>query len=192
MVTQGIFAIVVLGLVGCTAAQPADLLLAYREALAATDPSRHPGVTPGSAAESAAVDRFVDFYKVFSAGAIRAKVRNVYAESAYFRDPFHEVSGIDAIETYFVNSTGAVEECTFDIQDVVGLRGNYYVRWIMHLKTRRDPQNPIEAVGVTHVRFDANGKVVFHQDYWDGGTVYERVPFVGWLIGKIKERIAGS
>ena len=45
---------------------------------------------------------------------------------------------------------------------------------------------------MTHVRFDENGKVVFHQDYWDGGTVYERVPVVGWLIGEIKERIAGS
>ena len=179
-------------LAGCTASRPADPLASYREALAATDPSRTPGVAPGSAAESAAVDRFVDFYKVFSADAIRAKVRNVYAESAYFRDPFHEVSGIDAIETYFVNSTGAVEECTFDIQDVVGLRGNYYVRWIMHLKTRRDPQSPIEAVGVTHVRFDDGGKVVFHQDYWDGGIVYERVPVVGWLTGKIKQRIAGS
>jgi hypothetical protein len=177
---------------GCTATRPADPLATYREALAATDPSRTPGVAPGSAAESAAVDRFVDFYKVFSAEVIRAKVHNIYAENAYLRDPFHEVRGIDAIETYFGNSTGAAEECTFEIQDVDGLRGNYYVRWIMHLKTKRDPQSPIEAVGVTHLRFDESGKVVLHQDYWDGGIVYERVPVVGWLIGKIKERIAGS
>jgi hypothetical protein len=91
-----------------------------------------------------------------------------------------------------VNSTGAVEECSFEIQGVVGLGGNYYLRWIMHLKTKRDPQSPIEAVDVTHLRFDESGKVVFQQDYWDGVIVYERVPVVGWLIGKIKELIASS
>jgi hypothetical protein len=78
------------------------------------------------------------------------------------------------------------------IQDVVGLRGNYYVRWIMRLKTKREPRSPIEAVGMTQARFDDSGKVVFQQDYWDGGIVYERVPIVGWWIGKIKERIAGD
>jgi hypothetical protein len=179
-------------LAGCTAARPADPLGGYRKALAATDPSTISTVEPDSVAESEAVNRFVDFYKVFSAEAIRAKVRGVYADGAYFRDPFHEVTGIDAIETYFVTSTDAVEECTFDIQDVAGLHGNYYVRWVMHLKTKRDPKNPIEAVGVTHVRFDDKGKVVFHQDYWDAGIVYERVPVVGWLIGKIRGRIAGG
>lgn len=179
-------------LAGCTAARPVDPLGAYRKALAATNPSSTPSVEPDSAAESAAVNRFVDFYKVFSAEAIRAKVRSVYADEAYFRDPFHEVSGIDAIEKYFVNSTDAVEECTFDIQDVAGFHGNYYLRWVMHLKTKRDPASPIEAVGVTHVRFDDKGKIVFHQDYWDGGIVYERIPGVGWLIGKIKSRIAGG
>ena len=71
-------------LTGCTATQPADPLATYREALAATDPSRIPGVAPGSVAESAAVDRFVDFYKVFSADAIRTKVRNVYRGERLF------------------------------------------------------------------------------------------------------------
>ena len=179
-------------LAGCTAAQPADPLGTYRKALAATDPSISASPEPDSVAESEAVNRFVDFYKVFSAEAIRAKVRNVYADGAYFRDPFHEVTGIAAIERYFVNSTDGVEECTFDIQDVAGFHGNYYVRWVMHLKTKRDPKSPIQAVGVTHVRFDDKGKVIFHQDYWDGGIVYERIPVVGWLIGKVKGRIAGN
>lgn len=182
----------VVAITGCTAARNPHALVAYDKALAATDPSTTPSLTPDSADETEAVNRFVDFYKVFSEEAIRAKVRKVYADGAYFRDPFHEVSGIDAIETYFVNSTKAVEECTFDIQDVAGFHGNYYVRWVMHLKTKRDPANPIEGVGVTHVRFDDKGRVVFHQDYWDGGIVYERIPFVGWMIGKIRERIAGS
>jgi hypothetical protein len=71
-----VFAIALLGwtlLTGCTASRPAYPLATYREALAATDPSRMPGVASGPAAESAAVDRFVDFYKVFSAEMIRAK-----------------------------------------------------------------------------------------------------------------------
>lgn len=188
--TGAVLGAVLLG--ACTASRSADPLGNYRKTLAATDPSTTPTLTPDSVVESEAVGRFVDFYKVFSAEAIRAKVRGIYADGAYFRDPFHEVSGIDAIERYFVASTAGVEECRFDIQDVAGFHGNYYVRWVMHLRTKRDPGNPIETVGVTHVRFDDGGKVVFHQDYWDAGIVYERIPLVGWMIEKVKGRIAGG
>lgn len=46
---------------------------------------------------------------------------------------------------------------------------------------------------MTHVRFDDQGKIVFHQDYWDAGSVvYERVPVVGWFVRKIKARVRGE
>jgi hypothetical protein len=191
----GIFGLVVAGAAalaaGCSTSQSAESEARYRKALADTAQSRP--VQQGSAVEERAITDFVDFYKTFDAATVRAKVREVYADDAYFRDPFHEVDGIDAIEKYFVASTESIEECTFDMQDVARHDRNYYFRWTMHLKTKRDPEHPIESIGITHVRFDDKGKVVFHQDYWDAGSVvYERIPVLGSMVRFVKNRIRGD
>ncbi len=178
-------------MIGCSTAQPVDPQASYRKALEAT--SKTPTVKATSAVEERAVQDFVEFYKVFSKETVQAKVREVYAPDGYFRDPFHEVSGIEAIEKYFLDSTETIEECTFDMQDVARHDRNYYFRWTMHLKTKRDPKTPIESIGMTHVRFDDHGRVVFHQDYWDAGSVvYEKIPVLGALVRFVKARVRGD
>ena len=58
----------------------------------------------------------------------------------------------------------------------------------MHLKTKRSPGDPIRTVGISHVRYDAKGKVNFMQDYWDTGVVYEKIPVMGAVIRWIKNK----
>jgi len=158
----------------------------YAEALKQTDPATIPTLDPGSEAEKEAIQRFTDFYQVFSAEIIRKDVRSVYAETAYFADPFKEVQGIQAIEEYFLKSAEAIHECTFDIQDVAIHEGNYYFRWVMHLITKREKDEPVHALGMSHVRFNRQGMVSFHQDYWDSSIIYEKVPVMGWVIRWIR------
>ena len=135
-----------------------------------------------------ALERFENFYQVFSEEVVRRDIRSVYAAQAYFRDPFKEVIGIDAIEEYFLKSAETVHECTFDITDIAVHEGNYYFRWTMHLITKRYKDKPIHAPGMSHVRFDEKGMVTFHQDYWDAGVVYEKVFLLGSVIRWIKSQ----
>lgn len=160
----------------------------YMRALEKTDPQKTETIQPDSATEKHAIERFKSFYAVFSADIIKKNVRNVYAENAYFRDGYREVQGRDDIEAYFLKSTETVYECTFDIQDVSIHNGNYYFRWIMHLTTKRWKDEPITAVGMSHVRYDRNGMVTFHQDYWDTSVIYEKVPIMGSVIRWIKQQ----
>ncbi|MBN2437007.1 MAG: nuclear transport factor 2 family protein, partial [Deltaproteobacteria bacterium] len=132
--------------------------------------------------------RFVDFYRVFSSEVIRKGLRGLYADGAYFRDGFKEVAGIEAMEDYFLKSAEGIQSCTFDIQEMAVHRGNYYFRWVMHLTMKRSPDDPIRTVGMSHVRYDAKGKVIFHQDYWDTGAVYEKIPVMGAVIRWIKNK----
>ena len=39
-----------------------------------------------------------------------------------------------------------------------------------------------------HVRCDAKGKVIFHQDYWDRGAVYEKIAAMGAVLRWIKNK----
>jgi len=174
---------------GCTQrVQEGVDMVRYEKALAETDPAKVAGLQPGSQLEKEAVARFVDFYRVFSSEVIRKGLRGLYADSAYFRDGFKEVLGIEAMEAYFLNSAEGIQTCTFDIQEIAVHQGNYYFRWVMHLTMKRSPDDPIRTVGMSHVRYDARGKVSFHQDYWDTGVVYEKVPVMGAVIRWIKNK----
>ena len=174
---------------GCTQGMEEGVdMVRYERALAETEPVKVGGLQPGSAQEKEAVSRFVDFYRVFSLEVIRKGLRGLYADGAYFRDGFKEVVGIEAMEAYFLNSAEGIQTCTFDIQEMAVHEGNYYFRWVMHLTTKRSPDDPIRTVGMSHVRYDANGKVIFHQDYWDTGVVYEKIPVMGALIRWIKNK----
>jgi len=163
-------------------------MVRYERALAETDPAKVAGLQPGSELEKEAVARFVEFYRVFSTEAIRKGLRGLYADGAYFRDGFKEVVGIEAMEDYFLKSAEGIQSCTFDIQEMAVHQGNYYFRWVMHLSMKRSPDDPIRTVGMSHVRYDAKGKVIFHQDYWDTGAVYEKIPVMGAVIRWIKNK----
>jgi hypothetical protein len=160
----------------------------YFKVLDTTDPVKIGTLEPGSDKEKEAIARFTAFYAVFSADVIKKGVKNLYAEDAYFRDVYKAVQGRDNIESYFLKSAGTVHECTFDIQDIAVHEGNYYFRWIMNLTTKRWKDEPIKAVGMSHVRFDKEGMVIFHQDYWDSSVIYEKVPVMGSVIRWIKKQ----
>jgi hypothetical protein len=175
--------------VGCAQRmQEGGDMVRYERALAETDPAKAGRLQPGSELEKEAVSRFVDFYRVFSPEVIRKGLRGLYADGAYFRDGFKEVVGTQAMEDYFLKSAEGIQTCTFDIQEMAVHQGNYYFRWVMHLTMKRSPDDPIRTVGMSHVRYDAKGKVIFHQDYWDTGAVYEKIPVMGTVIRWIKNK----
>ena len=58
----------------------------------------------------------------------------------------------------------------------------------MKLTIKRDKDNPIEQIGMSHVRFGPDGKIIFHTDYGDTSVVFERVPILGSIIRWGKEQ----
>ena len=185
-----LLAVIVLayGCAGGKAKGALDIRITY-DALNETDLARMKHIEHGTPLEQAAIERFKEFYKIFSAQRINASFAEVYAGDAYFEDGIRQVKGRQNIKEYFLSNTGAFDECTFDIKDVAYSPGNYYFRWIMHLKLKRDPDNPMEQPGISHVRFNEHGQVVFQHDYWETLALFERFPVMGSVIRWIKGRI---
>jgi len=75
--------------------------------------------------------------------------------------------------------------------DVARSDSDYYLRWKMVFrapKLRRG--EPIETIGMTQARFDNEGRVTLHQDYWDSSAgLYEHLPGLGGLIQAIQRRL---
>jgi len=165
--------------------------MSYEEALDKTDPAKSKALTNGSVDEKAAIERVKDFLTSFTQEGVLAKIRNVYAENAYYFDPFKELNGIDAIEAHFVRLLKPVESCTFELPDIAVSGGDYYFRWIYDAKFKTFKKGRVfRSYGITHIRFDETGKVILHMDYWDSASgLFEHIPVLGGLIKLIKRRL---
>lgn len=159
----------------------------YRNALSQTDGM--PGMNPGSAIEKEALERFVDFYAIYSAAAIRNRIRDVYDEHAWFGDPYHSVRGIEEIERYFLAMAEPVASCSFTVDSIQRSGTDYYAHWTMRLVSKAAGDETIEAIGLSHVRFNDRGRIVFQQDYWDTSVLLDRLPVVGFWTRLVKGKI---
>lgn len=138
-----------------------------------------------------AIARVQAVFLPFSVENVRQRVREAYADDAYFQDTLKAVRGIDAIEEYMAESADQCESCTVDFEDVVASGLDVYMRWTMHIRFKKLRRGTTcSSIGMTQLRFDENGRVLMHQDFWDSGAnVFELIPVLGGLIRFVKRRI---
>ena len=139
----------------------------------------------------AAVVNVRDFYARISRERL-ARIDEVYAAGAYFRDPFNEVRGVAAIRAILDKMLDDCADCRFDFIDAVVDARGAMLTWDFTFRARRFQPDVVRRIhGASHLRFDASGRVAYHRDYWDAaGELYETLPAVGALMRWLKRRIA--
>ncbi len=146
---------------------------------------------PGSDAETAALKRFADFFGDFAPGRVARLLDATYAADVYFNDNLKAVRGSTELARYLDESAGGVEDCRVTIEDVTRNKdGDYLVRWRMLIRFRKFAKGrDTWTVGITHLRFAADGRVAYHQDYWDSALgIYQHIPLLGAAIRAIRRR----
>lgn len=154
--------------------------------------TRHPhGFEPGSDAEINALKRFADFFGDFAPGRVARLLDATYAPDVYFNDNLKAIHGSAELARYLDESAGGVEDCRVTIEDVTRNKdGDYLVRWKMLIRFRKFARGrDTWTVGITHLRFATDGRVAYHQDYWDSALgIYQHIPLLGAGIRAIKRR----
>jgi len=164
---------------------------AYLKALAATSSDGVSPLADRPADEVAAVQRVVDLYADFSEKNIREHVSEVYADRLFFRDGFKQFTSVEPLAAYMIRSTEPLRRCTFEFEPFIRRGEDYFLPWTMIVSLNRDKEDREDrALGISRIRFNEDGKVVFQQDYWDPTDVlYSRIPIANWLIRKVKSRL---
>lgn len=134
---------------------------------------------------------FIHFFGELSEQGVRERIHDTFASNVHFNDTLKDVHGIDDLEPYLIESAQAVELCTVELQDVASSGGDYYLRWTMDIRFKRFKKGETtRSIGMSRLRFDESGKIVFHQDYWDAASgLFEHVPLLGGVIRRIKNRL---
>ena len=147
--------------------------------------------TPPHAADlETALEGLVRFFEQL-APADLGRIALLYAPAARFKDPFNEVRGIPAIERIFRHMFESLHEPRFVVTSHMLQGHEAFLCWNFRFKSFRN--QPLQTIsGATHLRFDDQGRVELHRDYWDAAEeLYEKLPLVGGLMRWLKRRVNG-
>ncbi len=141
--------------------------------------------------QSRNLDRLIAFFQELTPESI-ARFPEFYSADAYFKDPFNEVHGVDAIQRIFRHMFQQVGQPRFVISERVADANGVFLVWTFCYKVRLWGRGEMQVMrGVSHIKFDAIGKVIYHRDYWDAAEeLYMKIPFLGWVMKCLKRSFA--
>ena len=163
----------------------------YLEALERTDPAKFELPLPDTEEEAVMLKRVEDLFADYTRDNLSANITRVYADDVYFRDAFKQLDSSEAVEEYVLEGLAPLDGAAFIFNRVIRSGGDFYIDWTMRLDFKKTPPGTWEeSIGMTHMRFNSEGKVIFHQDYWDPtDIVYKRIPIAKQLIRYVKSKM---
>ena len=137
------------------------------------------------------MDELVNFFESVSPETI-SRIGDLYAADARFKDPFNAVQGVPALEHIFRHMFTQVESPRFVVTERIAQNNSAMLAWRFEFGVRVGKTvRPQVVNGVTHFKFDVNGKVSLHRDYWDTGEeLYMKLPVLGWLLRALRRRLS--
>jgi ketosteroid isomerase-like protein len=136
----------------------------------------------------ARVQRIVALFEQITPADVK-RLSHYYAQDAQFKDPFNDVNGLPEIERVFAHMYVALDDPRFVIHEVIVEGNQCFLTWDFLFRFKRFNGKAQIVHGGSHLRFDAQGLVSLHRDYWDAAEeLYEKLPFVGALMRWLKRR----
>lgn len=165
-----------LALVACSSSyESGDFTRDYRRAL-----QDHPGVS----VQQAWVEHFTQTYGDFTGPKLSQRMRELYAPELFFNDTVHTHHQRSALIAYLEDTRERLDDMSLEILDTRIAGHDLYLRWVMRTDFRAGFREVnAETIGMSHLRFNENGQVILHQDFWDSRQgIFEHLPVVGGLI----------
>lgn len=138
------------------------------------------------------LDRLAHYFETMSAASV-ALMGDYYADDAVFKDPFNDVRGLAAIRRIFGHMFRQVGEPRFIVTArMPGAGGEAMLVWEFHFRARFGLKEEAQLIrGASHLRFDAEGRVNYHRDYWDAAEeLYGKLPLLGSLTRALARKLA--
>ena len=137
---------------------------------------------------AALIERFKAFYQDVKHPQLD-KIGDVYADDVLFKDPVHELRGVEPLHAYLSEMCVNVQSGRFEYHDQLIGQNTAYIKWNMHFKHPKLGQKTITVRGVSQIQF--NERIYFHEDVYDmGELIYEHVPLLGTVVKGLKKRLS--
>lgn len=135
------------------------------------------------------LDEIFDWYGKLERGSVE-KIRDYYAEEAFFKDPFNEVKGRDKIKHIFDDMFNQLENPRFVFIDKIEQDHQAFVTWDFKFAVK---QKAYTIHGSSHLKLNEQKMIIYHRDYWDvGEELLLKVPFVKNIYGAFRKKVSSS
>ena len=155
------------------------------------NPTRSTGVNKNAQEKKELFRNIENLFSDLKQPDLEQKIANTYAENIYFNDTLHTYFHRDEIVSYLLATADRVLGAKTKFEEIAQSERSYFVRWKMDITfLLQGKRIHAESIGVSQIKFDDQGKVIFHQDFWDNTEGFFRhLPIVGYVVGKAKERL---
>lgn len=127
--------------------------------------------------------KLIDFYHGLTLERV-GRFSDFYTPDAFFKDPFNEVHGVEAIQQIFRHMFRQVAEPRFLVTEQFVGEQSAMLLWEFHFRIRLLGKREHQVMrGVSHLRFANDGRVSYHRDYWDSSEeLYMKLPAIGTVM----------
>jgi hypothetical protein len=131
---------------------------------------------------------YLNFFKTVAPGTL-PRLRELCTQDVRFRDPFRDVTGIEAFIKVFGHMFATLEDAHFLIRGHAIAGETCYIRWTFRYRMKKGgAQRVLE--GMSEAQFAPDGRVQAHVDYFDSGMqIFAQLPVLGPVIRFIARRI---
>lgn len=136
------------------------------------------------------IDALCDYFEHLSPATL-CELETRYAPDVWFKDPFHDVHGVESVRAILAHTFAKLPDARFRVTGrFPGARDEAVLLWTMEF-TMPFTHAATAIVGATHLAFDAAGRVTRHRDYWDAAEeLYGRLPVLKWLMRGLARQAA--
>jgi hypothetical protein len=165
-----------------------ELYRAYQQALASTETTARSDWHAHPDALAAAIERPKRYFREVTRTNVERLTKLTYAQDAFLCDTLHIALGADEIEAYFLQTADRVNALSVTFLDFSASGREVFARWTMSMRVDGlAGGRPVTSYGISHFRFDREGKILLHQDFWDaGGAFFEQLPGLKWIIPRVR------
>lgn len=133
------------------------------------------------------LDRYIGFLENLTRAKL-TRLGDFVTPDVRFADPFHDVTGREAMRAIFERMFEDVGDLRFRAHTRSASDEFGFFSWVLE---GRLGNRPWRATGITEVAFCDDGAIRAHIDHWDAASqLYERFPLIGPLLRQLRRRIA--
>jgi len=115
-------------------------------------------------------------------------LRPLLAENLEFRDPFNHTFTQDAFIAILEDMYLKLDQVSFAVQAQLQQGHEGVLYWTFSANSKMTGRFEFE--GSSRVVLGKEGKIELHHDYWDGSELMQRIPLVGRIIRKLRQKMS--
>ena len=137
------------------------------------------------------IQAFERFYDQLDERSLEKNLTAAYAENLYFNDTVTTIHERKNLLTYMRHTQQQLKGIQFEVLSIQQQGRDAFVRWNMHTQFSVLGQDKnVQSIGISHLRFNAENKIILHQDYWDSMQgFYQHLPVIGGVLQWIKSKL---